>query len=82
MAPHIGKGAGYSVFSFLAGAGLIFIGALMALVATVRYAHFAWRYHQTGDTEPGYGLGSAIFFTAGVFLAGALISGYLMLVAP
>jgi hypothetical protein len=34
----------------------------MAVVAAVRYTHFAWRYRQTGDTEPGSGLRPAIFF--------------------
>jgi inner membrane protein YidH len=71
-----------STFSFLAGAGLVVGGAVMAAVAAVRYTHFAWRYRQTGDTEPGYGLGPAIFFTAVVGLAGAFIAGYLMIMTP
>ena len=71
-----------STFSFLAGAGLVIVGALLAVVAAVRYTHFAWRYRQSGDTEPGYGLAPAILFTIVVSLAGALIAGYLMTVAP
>jgi putative membrane protein len=82
MAPHVAKFIQPSTFSFLAGAGLVIAGALMAVVAAVRYTHFVLRYRQTGDTEPGYGLEPAIFFTVVVGLAGALIAGYLMTVAP
>ena len=82
MAPHGDRIMQSSTMSFLAGAGLVVGGAAMAVVAAVRYTHFAWRYRQTGDTDPGYGLGPAIFFTAGVGLAGALIAGYLMIAAP
>ncbi len=70
-----------STFSFLAGAGLVIVGALLAVVAAVRYTHFALRYRQSGDTEPGYGLMPAILFTIVVSLAGVLIAGYLMTVA-
>ena len=63
------------------GAGLVIVGSLLAVVAAVRYTHFAWRYRQSGDTEPGYGLAPAILFTIVVSLAGALIAGYLMTVA-
>ena len=69
-----------SVLSFAAGAGLVIVGGVMAVVAAVRYTHFALRYRQTGDTEPGYGLEVAIFFTVVVALAGAVIAGYLMTV--
>ena len=82
MSPHVGTIIQPSTFSFLAGAGLVIVGALMAVVAAVRYMHFTLRYRQTGDTEPGYGLEPAIFFTVVVALAGALIAGYLMTVAP
>lgn len=81
MSPHVGTIFQPSTFSFLAGAGLVIVGALMAVVAAVRYMHFVWRYRKTGDTAPGYGLESAIFFTVVVALAGALIAGYLMTVA-
>jgi putative membrane protein len=68
--------------SFLAGAGLVMVGAFMAMVAAVRYTHFAWRYCRTGDTEPGYGLCTAIGFTVIAALMGALISAYLVNAAP
>lgn len=82
MAPHGDRIIQSSTMSFLAGAGLVVGGSAMAAVAAVRYTHFAWRYRQTGDTDPGYGLGPAISFTAVVGLAGALIAGYLMIMAP
>jgi putative membrane protein len=82
MTPHVDRIIQSSTMSFLAGAGLVVGGAAMAAVAAVRYTHFARRYRQTGDTDPGYGLGPAIIFTAIVGLAGALIAGYLMTVAP
>ncbi len=65
-------------FSFVAGAGLVAVGALLATVAAVRYFHFIRRYRQTGDTDPGYGLEPALIFTGIVAVAGALIAGYLM----
>ena len=71
-----------TTLSFLAGAGLIALGALMAAVAAVRYAHFARRYRQTGDIDPGNGLAPAITFTVAVCLAGAIIAGYLMVLSP
>ena len=70
-----------SKFSFFAGAGLVLLGTIMALIAAVRYTHFSWRYHQSGDTDPGYGLMPAIIFTVLVSVAGAIIAGYLMTVA-
>jgi putative membrane protein len=82
VTPHVAKIIQSATLSFLAGAGLVVVGALMAGVAAVRYAHFVRRYRQTGDTEPGYGLEPAIFFTVVVGLMGALIAGYLITVAP
>lgn len=82
MTPHAGRIVHSSTMSFVAGAGLVIAGALMAAVAAVRYTHFTRRYRQTGDTDPGYGLEPAIFFTVVVGLAGALIAGFLMTVAP
>ncbi|HUJ87986.1 MAG TPA: DUF202 domain-containing protein [Burkholderiales bacterium] len=81
MALQPGKVIQTSALSFLARAGLVILGALMAVVAAVRYTHFAWRYRQSGDTDPGYGLSPAIFFTLVVALAGAVIAGCLMTVA-
>ncbi len=80
-APQLGTIVQSSTLSFLAGAGLVVVGALMTVVAAVRYTHFAWRYRHTGDTQPGYGLGPAIVFTVIVALAGVVIAGYLMTVA-
>jgi inner membrane protein YidH len=82
MAPQAGKIVPSSMMSFLAGAGLVVVGGLMAIVAAVRYAHFAWRYRRTGDTDPGYGLAPAIVFTVAVALAGAVIAGFLMTMVP
>lgn len=82
MTPHAGRAIQSSTMSFVAGAGLVVVGALLAAVAAVRYTHFLRRYRQTGDTEPGYGLEPAIFFTVVVGLMGVLIAGYLMTVAP
>jgi len=78
IAPQAGRIVQSSTMSFLAGAGLVLIGALLAGVAAVRYTHFMRRYKQTGDIDPGYGLEPAIAFTAVVGLMGALIAGYLM----
>ena len=80
VAPQLGKAVQSSAMSFLAGAGLVVVGALLAMVAAVRYAHFAWRYKRSGDTEPGYGLSFALVFTVVVAVAGAIIAAYLMTV--
>ena len=80
MAPQQGQAVRSSTLSFLAGAGVVVIGALMAVVAAVRYAQFARRYRQTGDTRPGHGLAPAVFFAIAVALAGAVIAGYLITV--
>ena len=69
-----------TAFSLWAGAALVVAGALMALVAAVRYARFALRYQREGDTEPGHGLGPALFFTVLVSLAGVMIAAFLMTV--
>jgi len=82
LTPNAGKMVGSSTMSFLAGAGLVLVGALLAGVAAVRYTHFMRRYRQNGDIDPGYGLEPAIFFTVVVGLMGALIAGYLMTMAP
>jgi putative membrane protein len=78
MTPHAGPVVQSSTMSFVAGAGLVVVGALLAAVAAVRYAHFLRRYRQSGDIHPGYGLEPALFFTVVVGLMGALIAGYLM----
>ena len=82
VTPHAEMSVHTSTLSLLSGAGLVAIGALMAIVAAVRYTHFVWRYRQTGDIEPGYGLEPAILFTVAVGLGGAVIAGYLMAVSP
>ncbi len=78
ITPHTGRIVQSSTMSFLAGAGLVLIGALLAAVAAVRYTHFMRRYKQSGDIDPGHGLEPALFFTVVVGLMGALIAGYLM----
>lgn len=82
VTPHADTIAQTITLSFLAGAGLVAVGALMAVVAAVRYTRFMVRYRQTGDTEPGYGLEPAILFTVAVGLGGAVIAGYLMVASP
>ena len=77
MVPQLGDVARSSTMSFLAGAGLVVVGALMSVVAAVRYTHFVRRFWQSGDMHPGRGLGPAIFFAAVVALAGAIIAAYL-----
>lgn len=82
MTPHAEGIIQTSTLSFLSGAGLVAVGALMAVVAAARYTRFAYRYRQTGDVKPGYGLEPAILFTVAVGLGGAVIAGYLSVVSP
>lgn len=81
-AAHADRVVQSPTMSFLAGAGLIALGALMAAVAAVRYRGFLRRYRESGDIDPGRGLEPAIAFTVAVGLAAALIAGYLMAVPP
>ncbi|HZD91168.1 MAG TPA: DUF202 domain-containing protein [Pseudolabrys sp.] len=82
MTPHPGGLVQSSTMSFVAGAGLVIVGALLAGVGAVRYTGFMWRYRQTGNIDPGYGLEPALVFTVIVGLMGALIAGYLIVLAP
>lgn len=82
MTPHAGTVVHTSALSLFSGAGLVALGALMAIVAAVRYTRFVWRFRQTGDIAPGLGLEPAILFTVAIGLGGAVIAGYLLVVSP
>ena len=67
-------------FSFWAGTALVLLGVLMAIVAAGRYFSFAFRYHRSGDTDPGPGLLLAVGFTVLVAIAGIVIAVFLVTV--
>jgi putative membrane protein len=79
--PQVGPKIYPKEFSFWAGAGLVVLGVLMAVVASIRYADFALRYRRGRGTWPGPGLFWGIVFTLAVAAAGAVIFVYLVMFA-
>ena len=68
------------IFSLRAGAGMVILGAIMAVVAAVRYGVFAWRYHRGRRTDTGFGLAVGVGFTLFLAVIGVVIAGFLLTV--
>ena len=68
------------VLSFRAGAGMVILGAIMAVVAAGRYGIFAWRYHRDGRTDTGLGLVVGVAFTLFLAVIGVVIAAFLLTV--
>lgn len=80
VAPTAVKMRDTGVYSFWGGSLLVLIGALMALVATIRYWRFAYEYRRQEATNPGHGILLGVIFTAIIALLGFLVAGYLLTV--
>jgi len=80
ITPLTGKLHDTHTYSFWGGNLLVLVGALMALVATIRYWRFALDYRRKDSTNPGHGIYLGVFFTAIIALLGFLISGFLLTV--
>lgn len=65
-------------FSFWGGTMLVAVGAVMALVAAVRYWWFAHDYHHKNATHAGHGIMIGVIFTLIIALLGFVVAGYLM----
>ena len=75
MMPH-GAGAvpPSPLYSFWAGTVPVLCGALMAVVAAVRYLGIALRFQREGCGAPGHGLPLGILFTLFVAVFGVAIA--------
>ena len=69
---HISDG-----FSTWGGSLLVLVGALMALVATIRYWHFGYGYARNESTWPGHGILVGVIFTAALAILGFVIAALL-----
>ena len=74
-APHYSK-----AFSFWGGTLLVLVGAVMALVAALRYWLFARDYRHVHATRPGHGILMGVLFTVIVGLLGFVVAGFLLTV--
>jgi putative membrane protein len=68
------------VYSFWGGDLLVLAGALMALVAAIRYWLFAHDYRRKNSTNPGHGIYIGVIFTAIIALLGFVIAAFLLTV--
>jgi len=78
LAPHVGAVHHPKAFSFWAGTVLVLVGAVMALVAAVRYWRFASSYRHDQATRPGHGILLGVVFTAVIALLGFLVAAFLL----
>ena len=67
------------IVSFGVGATLVFLGALRACVAAVRYYRFSRDYHRRSGTEPRHGILVGVIFTAILALPGFVLFIFLWL---
>jgi putative membrane protein len=78
LAAHYSK-----AFAFWGGTLVVVLGAIMAVVAAIRYALFALHYHRDYQhdqtTRPGYGILLGVIFTVIVAVMGFVIAGFLLM---
>ena len=67
-------------YSFWGGSLLVLVGALMALVAAIRYWHFAYEYRRKEATTPGHGILLGVIFTIIIAVLGFVVAGVLLTV--
>lgn len=67
------------IFSYWGGSLMVLTGALMALVATIRYWLFAnnYRHNDVSSTQTGHGILLGVLFTMIVAIFGFIVAGYL-----
>jgi putative membrane protein len=68
-------------FSFWIGTLMVVVGAVMALVAAVRYWLFAYNYRHKDATQTGHGIMLGVAFTLILALIGFVVAGFLINVA-
>jgi putative membrane protein len=69
-------------FSFWGGTLVVFLGAILAVVAAIRYTLFAVHYHRDyqhdQSTRPGHGILLGVIFTVIVAVVGFVVAGFLL----
>lgn len=78
LTPMLATAQHSRTFSFWGGAMLIILGAVMALVAAIRYWLFAHKYHRNNASDSDHGIMIGVIFTLLIALLGFLGSGYLL----
>ena len=78
--PGFGAHAFPKSASFWGGTVLVVAGALMAVVAAVRYLRFSLNYYRDGSTDSRHGILLAVFFAVVVALVGIAIAVFLVMV--
>ena len=76
--PEIGTRSYPKTFSLWTGTALVAAGALMAVVAAVRYLRFAMGYHRHNGTGPRHGILMGVLFSMVVALIGIAIAVFLI----
>ena len=65
-------------YSSWGGSSLVLMGALMAVVATIRYWRFAHDYYHDNSTRPGHGIMMGVIFAAILAILGFAIAMFLL----
>lgn len=65
-------------YSFWGGSLLVLVGAIMALVAAIRYWRFAFEYRRKEATTPGHGILLGVIFTLIIALLGFTVTLFLL----
>jgi len=83
IAPDAGAEHHSRAFSFWAGTIIVLVGAVMALVAALRYWRFAsdYRHDRTHTTRPGHGILMGVVFTIVISLVGFVVATFLLTVS-
>ena len=66
-------------FSFWGGTLVVLLGAIMAVVAAVRYTLFALHFRHDQATRPGHGILLGVVFTVIVAVMGFVIAAFLLM---
>ncbi len=77
MPHHSGTAEPATMYSFWAGTVLVLGGAVLAVVAAIRYIGLEMRFRRDGCGAPGHGLPLGVFFTLFIALVGVAIAIYL-----
>ena len=69
------------IFSQWAGVGMVVLGSVLALLATIRYLKFHLSYYQEGATRPGQGILVGVIFACILAVLGVVLAVFMFLAA-
>lgn len=69
------------IFSLWAGVGMVVLGSVLALLATIRYLKFHLDYYRKGATQPGQGVLVGIIFACILSFLGVVLAVFMVLAA-